>query len=175
VLIAYLAITFVIFYRAVIPSYEDGSTSWTFAVDSTIYTDYADSLRAGRNDPLVLGALAYFPNTLWAPVLIALALNSALLVMLLNYALFVISIWILKRGFSISAAALVVLLLLNPTTTTSLLCVNKEVLDLFSISIFLYSQRKHNSWLLLIALGLALFNRYEICIVMLVYKIAQAG
>jgi len=152
VLIAYLAITFVIFYRAVIPSYEDGSTSWTFAVDSTIYTDYADSLRAGRNDPLVLGALAYFPNTLWAPVLIALALNSALLVMLLNYALFVISVWILKRGFSISAAALVVLLLLNPTTTTSLLCVNKEVLDLFSISIFLYSQRKHNSWLLLIAL-----------------------
>ena len=174
VLIAYLAITFVIFYKAVIPSYADGTTSWTFAVDSTIYTDYADSLRAGRNDPLVLGALAYFPNTLWAPVLIALVLNSALLVMLLNYTLFVFSIWILKRGFGISAIALITLLLLNPTTTTSLLCVNKEVLDLLAISIFLYSQRKCNNWLLLIAMGLALFNRYEICIVMLVFKIAQS-
>jgi hypothetical protein len=174
ILAAYVVITVVIFFRAVIPSYDTDTTSWTFAVDSTQYVYMADSLREGRNEPWVLAAFATFPNTVITPVLIALVLNSAFLEMLFNFFVFAVSIILLKRVFPISPVMLLALLLLNPTTTTSLLCVNKEVLDLFCLSLFLYSQRKRSRGLLLLALGLALLNRYEFCIVILGFIVAQS-
>ncbi len=174
ILIVWVAVTMVIFFHAVIPSFERGTTSEIFAVDSTVYTYFADSLREGRFDPWVMESLAVFPNTLWAPVLIALVLNSALMIMLLNYALFAASMLLFKRSSSISLAVFVPLLLLNPTTTTSILCVNKEILDLFALSLFLYSRKKHRYILLLCALGIALLNRYEICVVMLVFVCAES-
>jgi hypothetical protein len=174
VLVIWVAATLVIFFKVVIPSFERGNTSETFAVDSTVYTYFADSLREGRYDPWVISSLAIFPNTLWAPVLIALILNSALLIMLLNYTLFVVSVLLYKRSYSISPSVFVLLLLLNPTTTTSILCVNKEILDFFSLSLFLYSRKEHRYILLLCALGIAFLNRYEISVVMLVYAIAES-
>jgi len=65
-------------------------------------------------------------------------------------------------------------LLLNPTTTTSLLCVNKEILDLLSMSLFLYSRVKRHRGLLFAALVLAFVNRYEFCVVMLLFAIAES-
>jgi hypothetical protein len=172
VLIVWVAATQFIFFQAVIPSFQRGTTSEAFAVDSTVYTYFADSLREGRFDPWVMASLSVFPNTLWIPVLIALVLNSALLIMLLNYALFVVSVWLLKRSCSISLVTFLPLLLLNPTTTTSILCVNKEILDFFSLALFLYSRKRQNYVLLLCALVIALFNRYEFCVVMLVFAFA---
>jgi hypothetical protein len=173
-LIAYFAFTFVIFFQAVIPSYEDGTTSWTFAVDSTVYVYMADSIREGRNEPWVLGAFASFPNTVMTPVAIALVLNSAFLVMLANYAVLAISVLLFRLTFSISTIAFLVLLLLNPTTTTSILCVNKEILDLFVISLFLFARVKRFRLLLLVALVLALVNRWETCAIMITYLIAES-
>jgi hypothetical protein len=169
----YVILTFVLLFQAVIPSFEDDTTSWTFATDSTVYTYFAESLREGRNDPWVLASLSFFPNTLWTPVLISLALNSALLIMLLNYSIFSISIALLTRSFQISTGTLVLLLLINPTTTTSILCVNKEILDLLSISLFLYARRQHRIGILLIALTLALLNRYEIFLVLLAFMACE--
>src|ERR1700722_2329326 len=83
---AYVMLTFAIFFLAVIPSYVEGTTSKVFAVDSTQYVYMADSLREGRNEPWVLGAMYSFPNSLWTPVGLSLLLNSAFLVMLANYA-----------------------------------------------------------------------------------------
>jgi hypothetical protein len=173
-LAAYIVVTFVIFFKAVIPSYETDTTSWTFAVDSTQYVYMADSLREGRNEPWVLAGLVTFPNTVITPVLIAFILNSAFLEMLFNFVVFAGSIMLLKRAFPISPVILVALLLLNPTTTTSFLCVNKEVIDLFCLSLFLYSQRKRSRVLLLLALGFAFLNRYEFCTVMLALIVAQS-
>jgi hypothetical protein len=85
-----------------------------------------------------------------------------------------LSVLLIKRTFSISTGAFVFLLLLNPTTATSLLCVNKEILDLLIMSVFLYSRVKRNNAMLLVALGLSLLNRYEICVVMLLFLIAQS-
>ena len=170
----YVSFTFVLLFQAVIPSFENGTTSWTFATDSTVYTDFANSLREGRNDPWVIASLSFFPNTLWTPVFIAFILNSEIQVMLLNYAVFIISILLLNRAFSISWIALVFLLLLNPTTTTSLLCVNKEILDLLSVSLFLYARKKRHLALLLVALGLSLLNRWEICGIMVVFLICES-
>jgi len=172
VLTLYVIATFVIFFKEVVPSFEDLSTDETFAVDTTTYTDLADSVREGRYTPYVVGSLAHFPNTTWTPFLVWLVLNSAFLVMLMNYALFVFSILLLRKTFSFSLAIFMPLLLLNPTTTTSLLCLNKEIFDLFYLSLFLYSRVKKKRWILLITLVFALLNRYELCLVMLLFVVA---
>jgi hypothetical protein len=173
-LLAYFAFTFVIFFQAVIPSYENDTTSDAFAVDSTTYVYMADSLREGRNEPWVLGALTSFPNTVATPVAIAFFLQSAVLVMLLNYAILAISVFLLKRSFSISTLEFLALLLLNPTTTTSILCVNKEILDLLVFSLFMFARVKRYRMLLLAALVLALINRYETCVIIVCYLIAES-
>ena len=173
-LICYVAFTFTIFFESVVPSLNRGTTSEDFAVDSTVYIYMADSLREGRNEPWVLGSLAFFPNTTWTPVFISLIFNSAFLVMVANYAMFIFAGSLLKRAFPISLGTFVGLLLLNPTTTTSLLCVNKEIIDLVAFSLFLYARRRRNRGLLLLALSLALINRYETCIVMLVFLFAKS-
>jgi hypothetical protein len=173
-LTVYVAITLVIFFQTVIPSFVEGTTSEMFAVDSTVYVYFADSIREGRNEPWVLYSLLSFPNNLWSPVLISLILNSALLVMLTNYAVFATSILLLKRTCSISLGAFVPLLLLNPTTTTSLLCVNKEALDLLSISLFLYARAKRRNGLVLAVLAFAFLNRWEMCVEIIVFVIAES-
>jgi hypothetical protein len=173
-IIAYVAFTFVIFYQAVIPSYEDGTTSWTFAVDSSVYVDIADSVREGRVEPWMLDALTTFPNTVMTPVAIAFILHSPLLEMIANYAVFTVSLVLLKRSYSISLVAFAGLLLLNPTTTTSLLCVNKEILDLFVLSLFLYSRAKGHRFLVFLALCFSLVNRWETCTIMAVFVLVQS-
>lgn len=173
-LIIYVAFTFAIFFWAVLPSFENDSTSLTFATDSTVYTYFADSLREGRNEPWVLASLSFFPNTLWTPVFISFVLNSKLLIMITNYVMFTVSILLLKRAYAISLGVFIPLLLLNPTTTTSLLCVNKEILDLLCISLLLYARKKRQNWLLVAALVLALLNRYEVCAVMLAFIISES-
>lgn len=172
-LTAYLIAAFFIFFEAVVPSYRTESTNEDFAVDSTYYTDFAASLRSGTGGPTGLKALLAVPNY-WTPVSISFVLNSTFLEMLLNLVIFAVSIYILGRAFPVSIATLVFLLLLNATTMTSLLCVNKEILDLFCLSLFLYSQTKRNRGVLLLALCLALINRYEFCIVMLGYLLARS-
>lgn len=171
-LAVYVAITFAIFFKAVVPSYVEGTTSEMFAVDSTVYVYMADSLREGRNEPLVIGALYSFPNTLWTPVFISFIFHNTFLVMLANYAIFTISILLLKKSYSISSGLFIFLLLLNPTTTTSILCVNKEVLDLFSLALFLYSRVTQRKWLLFAAMALSILNRWELCVVMIAFMIA---
>jgi hypothetical protein len=172
--IAWVAATFVIFFQVVIPSFENGTTSETFSVDSTVYVYFADTLREGRYDPWVIESLAHFPNTTWTPVLMSLVFESYFKVMLANYVIFAISIFLLKKTFPISLATLLPLLLLNPTTTTSILCVNKEIFDLLNLSIFLYSRVRKNNWLLLAALGFALINRFEFCAVMVLFIISES-
>ena len=174
VLVAYLAFIFVIFFQAVIPSYTNGTTSEAFSVDSTLYVAFADVIRAGRFDPWVAASMAHFPNTLWVPVLLSFVLNSAFLVMLVNVAAAVLSICLLKRGYAVSLTVFLPLLLMNPTTTTSLLCVNKEIFDLLNLSMFLYGRAKRIRWPIVIALGIALLNRWETCLVMLVFLFIES-
>jgi hypothetical protein len=174
VLAAYLALTLALYFEAVIPSYANGTTSWTFAVDSTVYTDLADALREGRDDPIALNSMARFPNNLWAPVFISLLLNSSFYLMLLNYCIFTASLLLFKKTYHISLSVMILLLLLNPTTTTSILCVNKEVLDVFVLSLFLFAEKRRNRALIFVALVIALLNRYEICAVIIAYMIVKS-
>jgi hypothetical protein len=94
--------------------------------------------------------------------------------MIFNIAVFISSVAILAKTYHLSPIGLVGLLLLNVTTTTSLLCVNKEILDLFCVSLFLYSLHSKRRGLLLVALALSFLNRYEISIVMVLFLLAQS-
>lgn len=165
-LAAYVLLVLGIFFEAVVPSFANGTTSDEFSVDSTVYVYFADTIREGRIDPWVLESLAHFPNTLWVPVFVSFALNSPLLVMVLNFAVVITSIIVLKRSCAMSLTAFLPLLLINPTTATSILCVNKEVFDLLAISLFLYGRAARNRWLVVAALVLALLNRWETCLIM---------
>jgi hypothetical protein len=173
-LIIYIGFSLLLFFQWVGPSL-DGSTDLQIGADSSTYLYFADTLRKGIADPIVITSLTTFPNNLWCPVLLALALKSTFAMVLANYAMFFLALALLKKSYSFSARIFVVLLLLNATTTVSLLTVNKEIVDFLLISIFLFAiQNKHNG-LLVIVVPLALITRYEICIVMLLYLLAKSG
>ena len=169
--LVYISISLWLYFQWIGPSLK-GSLDQHIAADSTTYLYFADSLREGRVDPYVIVALSSFPNTLWCPVLLALVLKSTFAMVLANYAMFFLALALLKRAYSFSAGSFLVLLLLNPTTTISLLSVNKEIVDLLVISIFFLGYRRRRHGLILFALALALFNRYEVCIVILVFLLA---
>lgn len=171
-MICYISVSLCIFYLWVGPSL-DGRSDQHIAADSLTYLGFADSLREHRADPFVIAALATFPNTLWIPVLIALALKNTFIIVVANYVIFFVSLALLKRSYSFSTGTFVAFLLLNATTTISLLSVNKEIIDLLVISLFLFASRKGKRGLLLLALSLALLNRFEVFVVIVVFLLVQ--
>jgi hypothetical protein len=88
--------------------------------------------------------------------------------------MFFLALFLLKRSFSFSTGVFVGLLLLNATTIISLLSVNKEIVDLLAVSILFFARRRRRNGLLLLALLLAFFNRFEVCIVMLTFLLAES-
>lgn len=169
----YIAFSMFLLVEWVAPSL-DGRVDQHIAADSSTYMHFADVLREGSPDPEVIAALATFPNTLWAPVLLALLLKSTFAIAIADYAMFFLALFLFKRSFSFSTAMFLGLLLLNATTTISLLSVNKEIIDLLVISMFLFARRKGNSLLLLLALLLALINRFEVCLVLVLFMVVES-
>jgi hypothetical protein len=167
---AYIGLSLCFFFQWVAPSL-DGRTDQHIAADSGTYLYFADSLREGRGEPYVLAALSSFPNTFWFPVLLALVLKSTFAMVVANYA---IALALLKRTYAFSMGIFLALLLLNATTTISLLSVNKEMIDLLAITIFLFARRRSSRGLLLLALSLSLFNRFEVCVVMILYLVVES-
>ena len=172
-MIGYICFSLLLFFQWVAPSL-DGRTDQHIAADSSTYMGFADSLREGRADPYMISAVFSFPSTLVCPVLLALALKSALAMVVASYTMFFLAVVLLKKSFSFSTEVFVGLLLLNATTTISLISVNKEIVDLLAISIFFFARRRHGNGVLLLALLLALFNRYEVCMVMVLYLFAES-
>jgi hypothetical protein len=171
--IAYIAMSIAVFFLWVAPTL-DGRSDLRIAADSSSYLDLADALREGRLDPVMAAALLSFPNTLLFPVLLALMLKSTFAMVLANYAMFFMAIFLFKKSFSFSTGVFLGLLLLNATTTVSLLSVNKEIVDLLAISIFFFARRTHRHGLLFLTLLLALLNRYEVCLVMVIFLVAKS-
>lgn len=172
-MVAYIGISFFVFSQWVAPSL-DGRTDQHIAADSTTYIYFADSLREGRADPLVIAALSAYPNNLWFPVLLAFLLKSTFAMVLANYAMFFLALVLLEKTFSFSIEIFITLLLLNATTTISLLSVNKEIVDLLAVSIFFFAYRRHRYGVLLFALLFTFINRFEVCMVMLLFLLAKS-
>lgn len=172
-LAAYTVFLLFVFFYGVKPSLAADTTNQDFAVDSTVYMELADSLKNGTIDPIEAQELLSFPNTVIAPVSIYLVLNNPFSVLMFNCAIFCISLILLSQTFSIPMHRFMFLLLLNPTTTTSLLCLNKEIIDIFIISLFLYSTKHNRRALTIASLIISFLNRYEICVVFLVCIFVQ--
>ncbi len=169
----YVLFSLFLFFQWVAPSL-DGRVDQHIAADSSTYMYMADVIRDGTPDPAVSAALASFPNTLWAPVLLAFLLKNTFYMVIADYAMFFLSLYLLKRSFPCSFAALLGFLLLNATTTISLLSVNKEIIDLLILSLFLFARRNGFYVLLILSLLLALFNRFEVCLVLLLYMAVES-
>jgi hypothetical protein len=167
-MIVYVLLSLVLFFVIVNPSLT-GETRDHIAADSSRYMYFADSLREGDNDPLVLLAMSSFPNTLWFPVLIALLINSTFLTVVLNYAIFSYAVWLFTRAVKIRVGILLALLLANATTLISLLSVNKEMLDLLATALFCHWMSKGRKTTLVLALVIATINRFEVLVAMLLF------
>jgi hypothetical protein len=170
-LACYVVFSLILFVQRINPSL-DGRSDEHIAADSVTYIYIADTLREGRHDPFALTAMTAFPNTVWFPVLLTLVLRSTFAIVLVNYAMLLASVLLFKRWLCFSTSGFLALLLLNPTTTISLLSVNKEIVDLLGVSLFLYAYRTHRRGVLLASLLLAFLNRYEVCCVMLSFLLA---
>ena len=164
----YLIFSLVIFFTWVNPSLT-GTTQSHIAADSGTYMYFADSLREGRNEPFVLGSLASFPNTLWGPVLLGLALKSTLAILFTDYALLVLSLWLIHKAANLDLGLFLLMLLANVTTFISLLSLNKEIIDLLVTALFIYYLGCGKRLALAAALILGTINRYETAIAMLLY------
>lgn len=164
----YIPLCAVAFWLWVNPSLT-GATSQHIAADSSTYIYMADVLREHIEDPAVYAALARFPNTLWMPVGIAYALNSTVLTVVFNLGLLSLSLMLIGRAVDLDIAYLLFLLLLNPTTVISLLSVNKEIVDLLIVACFCCFLARRSRACLFVALVLALFNRYEFLICLLLF------
>jgi hypothetical protein len=172
-MIAYIGFSLFLFFRWVAPSL-DGRVDQHIAADSGTYIYFADSLRSGNVDPYVIASLASFPNNLWVPVLLALVLKSTFVMVIANYAMFFWALVLLKKSYSFSAGIFVGLLLLNATTTISLLSVNKEIVDLLALSMFVFARRRSSKKMLCLALLLALFNRFEVGMIMVLFLLVES-
>jgi len=172
-MVFYILFSLLLFFSWINPSLA-GETTSHIAADSNRYMYFADSLREGGNDPFVLMSMYSFPNTLWAPVMMAIIFPSAFLIVIVNYIIFLWSVWLLDKVANIRLGLFLALLLGNYTTLISLLSVNKEILDLLSTAFFCYWISRKRAWALVLALVIALVNRYEVCAAMLLYMVVQS-
>lgn len=169
--VAFLYLSSLSYFEWVKPSIE-GQSDQHIAADSMTYMQIAESLREGQYDPLVIAALARFPNGLVAPVALAYILPSPTAIVVLNYGIFFISVFLICRSMPIQFRTLTWLLILNPTTIISLLSLNKEIFDLLCVAITLYALSKEKRLLLLLALLISLITRFELCLALATYAFA---
>lgn len=172
ILAIYTAAATVVFVQIVNPSLT-GDTSEHIAADSATYMYMADVLREHRDDPRVYAAMATFPNTLWMPVGIAYVLKSTLLIVLFNAILFCAAVSLYRRIVPLDTIRFCLLLALNATTVISIMSVNKEIVDLFVLALFYFSLVRKHRLLLAISLLLALLNRYEVFIALIIFMLAR--
>ena len=170
-LACYVMFSLILFVQRINPSL-DGRSDEHIAADSVTYIYIADALRGGTQRSFRAVAMTAFPNTVWFPVLLTVAVRSPFAIVVVNYVMLLASVLLFKRWLSFSTGGFLALLLLNPTTTISLLSVNKEIVDLLGVSLCLYAYRTHRHGVLLGSLTLAFLNRYEVCLVMVSFLLA---
>lgn len=169
----YLLLSLTLFFTWVNPSLT-GLTDSHIAADSGTYMYFADSLREGRNDPFVLGSLASFPNTLWGPVLLGLALKSTFAIVLADYALLLLALWLMHKAANLNLGFFLLLLVANVTTSISLVSLNKEIIDLLVTALFVYYLGRGRKLAFAAALIIGLISRYETAVVMVLYLLLQS-
>jgi hypothetical protein len=170
----YVVFSLALFFAVIDPSLK-AETQNHIAADSSRFMYFADTIREGRNEPWVLLAMSSFPNTYWVPVLLAILINSTFLIVVLNYSIFFCAIWLFSRAVNVRIGILLALLLVNATTLISLLSVNKEIIDLFVTALFCYWLSRRKKIALVLALLVAILNRYEVFLAMTLFMFLKSA
>jgi len=170
---AYMATCIVTFYTLVQPSFNHQSEVHLDA-DAGTYLAVADFVRDGGAGV----ALVSLGGNLLGPVLIALLCKTGIMITLFNMLLFCIAIYAAGVTRGIDRWLFAVLVMLNAETLVSLVTVNKEILALFSATLFakyIYSEQR-SKLLLLVILVSALFARWQqLGIVLLYFLLRRQG
>jgi len=168
-----MATCIVTFYTLVQPSFNHQSEVHLDA-DAGTYLAVADFVRDGGAGV----ALVSLGGNLLGPVLIALLCKTGIMITLFNMLLFCIAIYAAGVTSGIDRWLFAVLVMLNAETLVSLVTVNKEILALFSATLFakyIYSEQR-SKLLLLVILVSALFARWQqLGIVLLYFLLRRQG
>lgn len=166
--ILYIGLTLYFFFAWVNPS-SDGRTYQHIAADSSTYMFLASVLQGKAFDPTVAPLLLKFPNTLVGPTLVAYVVGSSPYTVIMNYAIFSLAVILLRKSINFSVFGFVGLMFINATTTISLISVNKEIVDLLVVAIFIFGWKRRYYSLVLFAFLLAVFSRYEVALVLFLF------
>jgi hypothetical protein len=164
----YISFTLYLFFAWVNPSL-DGRTDQHIAADSDTYLHLASVLQGKTFDPTVVPLLLKFPNTLLGPTLVAYVVQNTFATVIVDYAIFFLALILLRKSVNFSVYGFVVLLCINATTTISLISINKEIIDLLVVAIFIFGIKRRHYSLVLVAFLLALFNRYEVALILFLF------
>jgi hypothetical protein len=173
VFIAYLIVSYCIFFEAIAPV-ADFSIQPTIAADSSAYW-IASGVRtinfADKEDRV--GADA--SSNLFGPVLEAAALRTDFNVALFNCFLFILCLSILRSMPQFDRATFLLLMMINPFLLASMITLNKEIFALAGTVMFIrYTDAKRfRIWWLVLALVLSLFARWQQVLVMLLYVVYE--
>ncbi len=141
--------------------------SFRLGADSDTYLKIADFMREGGAGV----ALVSLSGNLLGPVAIALLLKTNAAIFAFNASLFMIAVYAAGLKTGVNRWVYAILLMANAETLVSIVTVNKEILSLFSVSLFLkyiYSERR-SKLLLLVILVSALLARWQQLAIVLLY------
>ena len=139
-----------------------GTSNLQFFADSGTYMRVA---AGGFGDIHSLRAIIGFSANYLGPLLILkLAQQNVYAVLLINVAIYGISVHLLARATNADDIGLHMLLLANPVTLSSLLAVNKEIISLLTIAVLLSGLHRRHWPSLLCAIVLGMLVRWQFAI-----------
>jgi hypothetical protein len=133
-----------------------GESPLRIGADSLTYIELAN-----RFD--VFTSLIVVDGNYLGPVLLLRILDfNHSLILALNYSLFLLALYIVLKNYRFSHALFLILLLLNPMLLPSLLTINKEILGMFTVTLFAWYLNGRRHPLALIAIvAVSLLVRWE--------------
>jgi hypothetical protein len=158
----YLLVCWCLFFLYVQPSFT-GENNLRIGADSQVYLDIAGFVGSNKGTSQEDVALVTLSGNLLGPVLVATLLQSLWGIALFNTLLFVLSLWVASHLPGVRLGPFFCLLVLDPTLIPALLTLNKEILSLLGVILFVRyvtSERKTLLQLLLL-LSVSLLARWE--------------
>jgi hypothetical protein len=115
--------------------------------------------------------LVAFSSNYLGPVLIAILAGSNFRIMLINCGLFFLALYYLFKLRDIRPKLLITLILINPFTIISILTVNKEIIALLAVALFVYYMEKRSWFLVPAVLAVSFLARWEQAAVFLLWML----
>ncbi len=162
ILITYSVLVLLVFFFFIDPSLK-GESAWRWTADTTTYMELA---KGTYHQDLELIGLS--GNTI-GPILISrLFNNNTFLIVIFNYAVFIISCFLLSLTNNISKIKMLLLIMMSPMLLVSIGSLSKEILGFLDISLTLFICRTtKNYYGIAITLLIGILVRWQMAIFVL--------